>query len=319
MVASRTRQFLRFGLAACVLRGLLGPVVGLAFLTTFLAGCATVGPAVPQLSARVGDRLAEMRSLHEHAIRRLFDGERQRVDAFIDERWAPEFLRNYVGVTDIVATVSSRKTISVDREASVAGALRSYLTDSSEAPRAARVVIAAIERERVAEPTAIRRELARFVGDDRVDAATVHVAALLGSEDPAHELIEWARYAEREIQRQRAAMHAPIDEAEERTLTELGSAYDDLIAMQSAVTARVQAAAKLKELQDDALRGMGVQAGFERAKQRALAVGGGVSRALEQLDRLDHSSLLKGTKAAEILRDALAPATGAADSTAAGH
>jgi hypothetical protein len=106
-----------------------------------------------------------MRSLHEHAIQRMFDGERLRVDAFIDQRWAPEFLRNYVGITDIISTVATRRTISGEREQDLAGALKGYLADTTEAPRAAQAVVTAIERDRSTEPTAIRRESSN--GHDR--------------------------------------------------------------------------------------------------------------------------------------------------------
>lgn len=233
----------------------------------------------------------------------------------MDEKWTPAFLRHYIGITDIVSTVASRRTISSDREESVAGALHEYLADTTEAPRAARAVIVAIERDRVTEPASIRRELNRFVADDRVEAASIHVTALLGTDDPAGELIEWARYAEHEIRAQRAALHAPIDEAEERTLGELSSAYDELVAAQSALTARMQAAAKVKEIQDDTMRGLGIQGSFERAKLSALVVGGSVGNALGQMERLDQYSLLKGTRLAEILRNALAPSPSHADTT----
>jgi hypothetical protein len=112
-------------------------------------------------------------------------------------------------------------------------------------------------------------------------------------------------------------MHAPIDEAEEHALGELTHAYDELVAAQSALTSRVQAAAKLKQIQDDALNGLGVQQTFERVRQQAIAVGAGVGTALDQMERLDPSALLKGTRMAEILRAALAPAPTVADTTAA--
>jgi len=271
-----------------------------------LTGCATVGPAVPELSGRVGDRLAEMRSLHEHAIRRMFEGERRRLDAFVDLRWTPAFLRNYVGNSDILSTVSARRTISEERESDVTGALKGYLpNDTTEASRAARAVVAAIESDRVTEPATIRRELTKYVDDKQLDAATRHVIALLGTDDPARELIEWARHTEREIQRQRRTLHAPIDSAEDHTLAELDSAYDKLVTAQAALTARMQKAANLKQLQDDALRSVGLDTAFARVKAGALTTGAGVGRALERLEALEDAELLKGTKPAQVLREAL--------------
>lgn len=287
----------------------------LGLLAVALTGCATIGPSVPKLSSHIGDRLAEMRALHEVTVRRLFDGERQRVDAFIDEKWTPAFLRNYLGNSGIVATVQARQTISSERELEIGVVLRDFLPqDTTEAPKAAHAVVVAIERERSPEPATIRRELDRFVSAERLEAATLQVSALLGTDDPARELIEWARSAEYEIRARRRALHAPIDEAEERTMAELAGAYDELAAAQSALTARVQAAAKLKELQDDGLRALGVQDRFEQAKQQALKVGAGVGKALSQMEKLDHSALLKGTVLEEILRDAITPVPLKADS-----
>jgi hypothetical protein len=286
----------------------------LAGLTCMLPGCATIGPAVPKLSSNVGDRIAEMRSLHELAIRRMIDGERRRVDAFLDERWTPQFLRNYIGVTDIVSTIAARSTISAERERDIAAALKEYLADSTEAGPAARAVVTAVERDRKTEPAAIRRELDRFLEEDQLDPASNHVTALLATDDPARELLEWSRQAEIQIRGQRAAMHAPIDEAEEHILSELGSAYDDLMAAQTALTARVQAAAKVKEIQDDALSGLGVRERFEKTKQKALSIGTGVGRALEQLERLAGGGGILGTKMTSVLRDELSGSVAAGDS-----
>lgn len=72
-------------------------------IAIFNAGCgATIGPAPAKLSAEVGDRIAEMQGLHQVALKRYFESERKRVETFLQEKWVPRFLENFLSTSELM-------------------------------------------------------------------------------------------------------------------------------------------------------------------------------------------------------------------------
>lgn len=179
-----------------------------------IAGCATIGPAAPTLSRQIGERLVDMRSAHEQAVRRYFEIERSRVERFVEERWIPTFLQNFVDTSKILPLLTQ--------------------------PGAA--------------------------------------------ENPSGQLlIEWAREADVQIQKKRADLVEPLRIAEQMVLTDLSTAYAEIIAAQTLLTARLEAAADLKEQQDRALAALNADETFKDVKTRladiSLAIGAALAKA----------------------------------------
>ena len=125
--------------------------------------------------------------------------------------------------------------------------------------------------------------MADFVEDDRLEAATSHVSSLLRTADPALLLIEWVTDAQEQINLQRQQMLAPLDEAERAASADLAAAYADMLKANGVITARLEAAAKKTEAQDQLLATFGVKDVANDMRMRladiSQAVGAAVSAA----------------------------------------
>lgn len=226
----------------------------------WLASCATIGPSTVRLSAEVGDRISEMHGLHTLALQRYFQTERQRIEDFLTETWEPLFLKNFLGTSGIVADLQDTTQFGESERSQLLTAMAGYLDDESEAPRVTDAIITALDNSRNHEPQLLRDILDDFVEDDRLDPAAAHVASLLGTDDPAQMILEFAEAAHEEMQLQRRELMDPLDQAEEEALAEVNAAYAELLAGHGVLTARLEAASKVAQEQDrllDALGGPG--------------------------------------------------------------
>jgi ribonuclease HII len=249
-----------------------------------LAGCATVEHSTPALSAAIAKRTVDMQVVHEQAVRRYFAAERRRVEDFFHDTWVPLFLRNMVGNTRIVAMLAATPRLDESRRSEIATAIRLYV-DDKQADAATEATLKAVESNRSREPNLLRAALKDFVSDaGRADAAATHIASLLGTEEPANLMIEWAKDAEKQIEKKRRELLAPIDEAEQSVLAELAGGYAELHSAQAVLTARLEAAAKVKDEQDQVLEDLGAEKTFANIKHRLTGVSDAVGAALTAAD-----------------------------------
>jgi hypothetical protein len=270
-----------------------------------------MGQATPKLSAELGDRIAEMQGLHQLTLQRFFDGERQRIEEFLDQEWTPLFLRNFLGTSNLLADIAAAGFVSERDQSAIQTALVRFLRDTTEAPRATREVVVVVTRTRSAEPAAVRTVLQRFVEDARVDAATTHVSSLLRSEDPAILVLEWAEDAQEQINIMRRQMLDPVNEAERLATSEVAEAYAQMAHANGTITGRLEAAAKVTEQQDALLMSFGIDSAAGRIRQRLAGISGAVGSALSSA----RSGLEEGKGATEIrkiLDDALRARVGEA-------
>jgi hypothetical protein len=209
-----------------------------------LAGCGTISGNTVQLSVDVTARIKDVEGAHTRAINTYFDSEVDRAERFMTDTWTPLFLRNFLGTSGILSDLEERQTISDATVGLLAEAAALYLTDSTEATDMAGRVRAALEQTRGNDVAAIRGVVDDFVPDNRVEAATTHVAALLAVETPAQMILEFAEAANNEIDQQRRELIEPIEAARAQILTELRVAYQDIYAGQGVITGRLEAAAK---------------------------------------------------------------------------
>lgn len=274
---------------------------GMVFALILLGGCATIRHSTPELSAAIAQRTADMQAVHEQAVRRYFAAERRRVEDFFNDTWVPQFLRNLVGSTGIVAMLATAPRIDQSRRNAIASALRLYTADEKQATAATEAILKVVEGSRSKEPDLLRAALRTFVPDDRqAETAATHVAALLATEEPAELMIEWARDAQSAIEQKRRELIAPIDEAEQAVLAELTSGYADLRTAQALLTARLEAAADVKDQQDRVLKDLGADKTFANIKRRLIGISDAVGTALDAAD-----NQLDSNVAAAILGKAL--------------
>ena len=290
------------------------PVVVLCLIMTLLVvGCAsTMGPATAKLSAEVGDRVAEMQGLHIHSIKSFFDGERQRVEDFLEEQWIPLFLKNYLATSHLMEVIEQTAFIGESDKATLSEALAEYLDDPSEAQLAVDEIVAAISGLRRQESPKVREILNRYVEDDQLDLAVNHINSLLGAADPGLIILEWAEDGQEEINLRRRSLMQPLDEAERTVISEVNAAYADILKANGVITARLEAAAKRKEAQDRMLEAFGLKQPVEQLQQKladiSVAVGDGISQASNVLGAVDEivpADTGRLGDAITVLRDAL--------------
>jgi hypothetical protein len=255
----------------------------------------------PKLSGEIGVRIADLRGVHEQAVRRYFAAERQRVQGFLDNSWTPQFLRNMVGNTHIVELLTNAPRLDESRRGQIAKTMRLYVSDEKQAKDATEAVLKLVESNRASEPEQIRATLQHSLTDPKqATAAATHIAALLGTEEPAQLMIEWVQDAQAEIHKKEREVLAPLDEAERMVLADLTESYAQLQAAQALLTARLEAAAELTEEQDKVIEDLGAEKMFSAVKQELTKVSAAVGSALSEAD-----GMLDSKAAAKVLGDKL--------------
>lgn len=63
--------------------------------TLTLAGCASIPPEAPELSAQLGARISSLESAHVRLLQEFFLEKRRRVDDFIQQEWVPIFAQEF--------------------------------------------------------------------------------------------------------------------------------------------------------------------------------------------------------------------------------
>lgn len=229
------------------------------FFILILTGCATIRQPTVQLSAEVGSRISEMQKLHVLTLQRYFDAERQKVDAFLKEKWEPLYLKNFLGQSGVLEQLNAVSFFDDKKKEELQLALSAYLTDSAEANAATQKLIKGLDQSRQNEPDVVRQILRDYVEDNQLNVAVSHINSLLGTDERARIILEFAEVAHEQMMLQRNDMVAPIDQMQRVAMAELSAAYSDLAAAQALITARLDAAAKIKSEQDYLLSALGVK------------------------------------------------------------
>jgi hypothetical protein len=98
-------------------------------------------------------------------------------------------------------------------------------------------------------------------------------------------ILEWARDAQTEINAQRREMLEPLAAAERQATADLTEAYAQMLKANGVVTARLEAAAKLKEQQDALLASVGAGDAANALRRRLASISGRVGEALTAAER----------------------------------
>lgn len=255
-----------------------------------VAGCAKMSEATPKLSAELGSRIAEMQGLHELTLERFFDAERRRIQDFLDREWNPLFLKNFLGTSNLLALISQAGFVSESDSSKIEIVAKRYLSDSTEAGRMTRDIVAKVRGSRGEEEKQVRQVVSRFVDNEKVDAAVTQIVSLLKSEDPGTLVLEWAQDAQQEINRKREEMLAPLDESERAAKSELAKAYGEMAQANGAVTGRLEAAARASAQQSALLSAFAVDSVGERLRLRLTGISSAVGDALAIADTALSSS-----------------------------
>jgi hypothetical protein len=242
--------------------------------------CVSIKPATVQLSAEVGSRISEMENVHQIAIQRYFDIEKQKVEDFMKQTWEPLFLKNFLGTSQVLDMLQKVSTINEQTRTAIQQGLVRFLDDSSEAPKVTTHLINALDASRATEPAVVRTALKKFVPDDKLDAAVTHVTSLLGTDEPARIIMDFAQAAHDEMDAQRKSLVEPIEQRKLETIAALSEAYAELIRGQATITGRLEAAARVSRQQDELLDKLGLNDVFKKVTENLAAVTQQVNDAL---------------------------------------
>jgi len=79
-------------------------LLGLAASVLFFAGCASIPPEAPELSAQLGTRINALEAAHRRLLADFFNEKRRRVDDFVQQTWLPLFAKEFFSDPKIQST-----------------------------------------------------------------------------------------------------------------------------------------------------------------------------------------------------------------------
>jgi hypothetical protein len=199
-------------------------------------GCARVPPQAVILSRTVGERLPDIQASHEAFVSAYFEVSRQRVQDFLDERWIPIFLGNFVADSQLMEKLESVK----------------HFTDQENARLQTKLQGAGIS------------------GDEQAKVIKA-VNDALGDPDRGKLVLLFSDSALKQIELKRKALLDPIDAQERATLNELRQNYAQIEQAQSTVTAHLSSIQKVTNEQDQVMARLGLLKTRDEIIDKALA------------------------------------------------
>jgi len=200
-------------------------IASLTTIALFLnsSGCAKVPPQAVVLSRTVGERLPDLQASHEAFVSAYFQLSRERVEDFLDQRWIPTFLGNFVHDADLMQKLENVQP----------------LTSAQNTQLQAKLQEDGISQ---ADQVKVIRAVSNAFGDP----------------DRGKLVLQFSEAALKEIQAKRKSLLNPIDEQERQSLEELRKVYAQVEQAQGTVTAHLSSIQKVSEEQDQVLARLGL-------------------------------------------------------------
>ena len=219
-----------------------------AVVSLSLTGCASVPREAVELSHVASRRVADTQSAHEALAHAYFRLSRDRIEDFLQHRWIPTFLANFV-----------------------AGA---KLMDELQNP------IALTEEQR----RRLQEELARAttLRGQSLDQAVLAVNSAFADSARGSIVLEFADAALEQIATQRRALLDPIDEQERLVLDALRTNYAEMMQIQSAITGFIQSAHDVRAEEDAVLRRLNLLQARDSLVARAISLNDAVLKLTDQ-------------------------------------
>jgi hypothetical protein len=249
----------------------VGKILLAAFLSAgLLSSCVTISPATVELSSKVGDGINEMEQMHQLAVQHIWDSEEKKIEDFMTKEWEPLFLKNFLFESGVMDELNSASRIEGKTRELILEALKYYITDTTEVPDVAKELFRSLDKSRSLEAIQIRAVLDKYVEDNELEKAVLHVNTLLGTDDAAKIILDFAEAAHERMQAQRDTLLAPIRQARADETAAISAAYAELIRGQSIITGRLEAARKKSEVQASLLNSVRSTTLYQNFTERAL-------------------------------------------------
>jgi hypothetical protein len=210
------------------------------------SACLRVPPQAVVLSRTVGERLPDLQASHEAFVSAYFQLSRQRVDDFLDQRWIPTFLGNFVEESKLMQVLENVKPLTDEQNTH----LQSNLQDAGISPADQAKVIQAVN-------------------------------SAFGDPDRGKQVLLFSQSALKQIEIKRKALLNPIDEQERKSLDELRKVYAQVQQAQDAVTAHLSSVQKVTDEQDQVLERLGLLKTRDAVIEQALKTNQEIMGALD--------------------------------------
>jgi hypothetical protein len=209
--------------------------------------CTSVPQEVVELSVAVEERIVATQTSHEAFVSRYFDASRARIEDFLQYRWIPEFLADFVRSAELIDRLYNVEVL-----------------DSLETARL------------VAELKQV--PIQRAHQDEVVGA----VNRALGDSVRGDTVLLFAQAALDEIEAQRRELLTPFDQREATALAELRANYNELMSMQKTVSEFLKSVRETKELEESVLKRLRLQDERDQILKGAIEFNDKVANAIDR-------------------------------------
>jgi hypothetical protein len=179
--------------------------------------------------------LPDLQSSHEAFVSAYFQLSRARVEDFLDQRWIPTFLGNFVQQADLMQKLENVQALTPEQNTRLQAKLQDAGISTADQPKVIHAVNSAF-----------------------------------GDPDRGKQVLLFSEAALKQIEAKRKSLLNPIDEQERRSLEELRKIYAQVEQAQSTVTAHLSSIRKVTEEQDQVLARLGLLKGRDAIVDKAL-------------------------------------------------
>jgi hypothetical protein len=213
-------------------------VVGVGILIVCIlsdSACVKVPAQAVVLSRTVGERLPDLQASHEAFVSAYFQLSRERVEDFLDQRWIPTFLGNFVAKSDLMQKLENVEPFTEEQNTR----LKAKLQQAGISPADQEKIIQAVNNA-------------------------------FGDPDRGKLMLLFSEAALKQIQLKRKSLLNPIDEQERQSLSQLRTVYAQVQQAQDAVTAHLSSIRNVTDEQDQVLARLGLLKSRDTVIEKAL-------------------------------------------------
>ena len=252
-------------------------------LLSSIIGCTSIGPSTVELASETTIRIKDLHQVHTEAINQYFDFQEARVKEFIKREWTPLFLRNFLGTSGVINDINNASLISRQTQNELKHAVEFYLDDNSESESLVQELSEKLTQTRGGETSTVNQIMGKYIEKDKLPSAISHVMSLLGTDEPALIIMDFAQDAHDQILKQQSLMLKPLQDKRKLLLISINDRYEEVITAQGMITGRLEAASKQSQANSNLAQSIFGEGTEGKIREELLGFGDNVSTALTAL------------------------------------